>query len=75
MKHLSLLLLLMLCSIGILQAQVELAYCEDIDHGFGEAGVIYTPYVQFVAEDLTPYIGNSIKAVVEDIKTLVKNAQ
>lgn len=73
MKHLSLLLLLMLCSMGVLQAQVELAYCEDIDHGFGEAGVIYTPYVQFEAMDLTPYIGNSITQVLIGMKSSATN--
>ena len=73
MKHLSLFFLSLLCSMNALHAQVELSYCGDIDHGFGEAGVIYTPYVQFEATTMTPYAGNFIKQVLVGMKADATN--
>ena len=73
MKHLSIFLLSLLCFINALQAQVELSYCGDIDQGFGDAGVIYTPYVQFEATTMTPYAGNYIKQVLVGMKADATN--
>ena len=73
MKHLSIFLLSLLCCINALQAQVELSYCGDIDQGFGDAGVIYTPYVQFEATTMTPYAGNYIKQVLVGMKADATN--
>ena len=56
-----------------MQAQVELSYCGDIDQGFGDAGVIYTPYVQFEATTMTPYAGNYIKQVLVGMKADATN--
>ena len=73
MKHLLLLLLVLFCSTGFLKAQVELTYCEDIDQGFGDADIIYTPYVQFDATMMTPFSGNSIKQVLIGMKSSATN--
>lgn len=73
MKHLSIFILSLLCCINALQAQVELSYCGDIDQGFGDAGVIYTPYVQFEATTMTPYAGNYIKQVLVGMKADATN--
>ncbi len=73
MKHLLLLLLVLFCSTGFLKAQVELSYCEDIDQGFGDADIIYTPYVQFDATMMTPFSGNSIKQVLIGMKSSATN--
>ena len=73
MKHLLLLLLVLFCSTGFLKAQVELSYCEDIDQGFGDADIIYTPYVQFDATMMAPFSGNSIKQVLIGMKSSATN--
>ncbi len=73
MKHLSIFILSLLCCMNALQAQVELSYCGDIDQGFGDAGVIYTPYVQFEATTMTPYAGNYIKQVLVGMKADATN--
>lgn len=52
---------------------MELSYCGDIDQGFGDAGVIYTPYVQFEATTMTPYAGNYIKQVLVGMKADATN--
>ncbi len=73
MKRLSIFLLSLLCCINALHAQVELSYCGDIDQGFGDAGVIYTPYVQFETTTMTPYAGNYIKQVLVGMKADATN--
>lgn len=73
MKHLSLLILFILSSLGVSQAQVELSYCEDIDRGYGDAGVIYTPYVQLSATTMTSYAGNRITQVIIGMKSSATN--
>lgn len=73
MKHLSLFLFFLLCFTNISRAQVELSYCEDIDQGFGDAGIIYTPYVQFEASAVAPFIGNQITQVLIGMKSSATN--
>lgn len=73
MKQISLILFLLSFWAGITQAQIDLSYCDDIDAGFGEAGVIYTPYVQFEASTTLPYAGNSITQVIIGMKSSATN--
>ena len=73
MKHFTLFLLFLLCFTGVSKAQVELSYCEGIDNGFGDAGTIYTPYVQFEASVVKPYAGNRITQVLIGMKSSATN--
>ena len=73
MKHFTLFLLLMLCLPAVTQAQVELSYCSDIEQGFGDAGTIYTPYVQFEAAAIAPFAGNQITQVIIGMKSSATN--
>lgn len=45
------------------QAQVELSYTSGIDAGWGDAGMMATPYVSFSQDYMEPYEGNSITKI------------
>lgn len=58
------LLLSLLACTTLSHAQVELCYCDDtLEHGYGSADELYTPYIQFDAQSLVPYSGNEIRSV------------
>lgn len=58
------LLLSLLACTTLSHAQVELCYCDDtLEHGYGSADELYTPYIQFDAQSLIPYSGNEIRSV------------
>lgn len=63
MKKKLLLLLPALLAAMSLQAQVELSYTSGIDAGWGDAGMMATPYVSFPKDYMEPYQGNSITKI------------
>lgn len=63
----------MTACLGIANAQVELSYCTDIEHGFGSQGTIYTPYVQFPAATVRPFSGSSLTRVFIGLNSDVTN--
>lgn len=46
-----------------MEAQLCLHYGDSIDGGWGSSNAIFTPYVSFSQDFLTPYAGSKIKAV------------
>lgn len=67
------LLLSIIFSLGLAQAQVELTYCTSIEHGYGDAGTIYTPYMQFPAATVQPYAGATVSRVLIGLNSSVTN--
>lgn len=70
----TLLLLSLFATATLAQAQVVLGYCDDtLDHGYGTANELYTPYLQLEAETLKPYAGNKITTVHIGLRSDVTN--
>lgn len=64
---------LLACS-TMVQAQVDLCYCDTtLDHGFGTADELYTPYLQLDAQTLLPYAGNEIRSIKVGLRSDVTN--
>lgn len=74
MRHFyTLFLLLITLGLGKVNAQVELSYCTDIEHGYGSAGALYTPYMQFPAATVKPYAGATLTRVFIGLNSSVTN--
>lgn len=70
----SLLLLSLFATATLAHAQVVIGYCDDtLDHGYGNANELYTPYLQLEAETLKPYAGNKITSVQIGLRSDVTN--